>query len=223
MRERYAKRMRQWVTVALFAGLMMPLQVARSQSIANWVTSTTGTLGSASFTISGGSWVSPEVYDISGANYAAAPLGPVNSGTFDVSSPSWTIAFDRPITDFRMYAVLWRGARYFTPSLNQQTDYGFSENLTILSGMTGVINITSTGFSTPAGTSSFYDGILAFADPITSLTVTIVGQRNIGGLQGVTFTGNTVAVPEPGSLELLAVAAVSVMVGVRRRRMAAAR
>lgn len=207
---------RQAGKALLLAGLVVPLQTAASQSIATWSTNTTGTLGDATFSIQGGTWSDRFDRDLSTASYSAAPIGLQTIGSFDVLS-SWTITFDRPIEDFRMYAALWRGSRWVDAGLNQQTDYAFSESFSIRSGMTEVINVTSNGFSTPGGTNGFHSGILAFSGPITSLTVTIRGQTDQGGLQGVTFTGSAVPVPEPASFGLLSIAGLWILTVARRR------
>ena len=152
-------------------------------------------------------------FDLSGADYN--PAGGAAEQTVDYSINSgitWT--FSSAVTNLDLYVKFWRGAGSFGPS---DSTYLFSAAPTIQSGLSGG---SISGNSFVGASSGFYNGILRFSGPLTSLTLT---APNVGGSSGQVYTlafdAASSAVPDGASTFGLLGAAVGALgLATRRRR-----
>jgi hypothetical protein len=127
-----------------------------------------------------------------------------------------TWSFSSAVTNLQLYTAFWRSAGQTGPSDNQ---YVFSTAPTIQSGFSGASISGSNLVMTGTG---YYFGILNFAGPLTSLTLSIpVGGSGVTGLQDYTLAFDAVppAVPDQGAtLSLLGAAVGALGLAARRRR-----
>jgi hypothetical protein len=188
----------------------------------NWTTPTTGTIDGVSLTMQGvdGPVLSILTRSYTSSNYSAAPLSNVTAISYGASD-SWTTTLSKPLPDLFLYVDVWRGA-YNGSIPDPPTHYTFSLPFTVLSGLSGagINGNTLTLPDTQNGIKTFYNGIIRFSGPVTSLSVVSDGLNESG--QVLTFA--TDAVPEPSSLIL---ASLSCATGLgcwwrRRRRIASA-
>jgi hypothetical protein len=148
--------------------------------------------------------------DMSGADFD--PPGSSNQTTVDVpANIGMTWNFDQPVEDLLLY-IVWRGTGTGGPSDGL---YTFDQTPTIESGLTGG---SISGNSFVVSNAFFYNGILSFPGPLTSLTLSAPaasGNRN-------PYTMSFSAVPEPASWMLLLGAAATAGLWRCRRRGSAA-
>lgn len=183
---------------------------AQGQPIAaQWLTRTSGTLNGVGFTTNAPGF-SLFSTDLSGPNYAAAPLGPQQLLQYSAIDPL-TITFDAPVANLRMYAAFWRGP--YTGQSDPPTTYSFSQAFSLVSGFSGIVPV---GNSFVAPSTSFHSGIIAFTDPVTSLTVTSTGATNRNA-QGMTLGTAVATVPEPPAYLLLVSALAMLGIASRKR------
>ena len=144
---------------------------------ANWNDTSGGSIGGVPFSITGLSspFLGIEVRSYLSPDFLAAPLANVQAIAYG-SGNDWTVTFGTALTDLFIYVDLWRGP-YTSPGPDPTTNYDFSKPFQILSGMSGA-GVTGNTLSLPFG--PFYNGILLFSGPITSLSVV-----SSGGPQGL--------------------------------------
>ncbi len=201
-------------TAALAGSLLAPATVsAVPLQWASFSGSNTGTLNGVGFTISnmasaccnGGTDVS--TMDLSGATWGNS--GNQQGRMFDQNfTTTFTITFNSAVSNLQFYLYYFRGAS----GGGGYNSYDFGQSFSILSGLDAPI--TQTGTTLDTSSSIFASGVIAFASPITSLTVTTTGTA-IGGDAG--FTMASVAAPVPGGAGLTMVALATVFSGRRRR------
>jgi hypothetical protein len=186
----------------------------------DWTSPTAGTLGGVNVTLTGAHGAVLDASDLSTPDYAAAP-GSANQESIDYSVFSgWTITFDAPVENLRLYADVWRGGGV---SGVDDVEYTFDHAFTILSGLAGSSTSGNT-LKLPAVEFAFFDGILEFAGPITSLTVSTNLQNNAQSAILMTFGIDDAAgpAPEPSPAPLPAAAwmgtAAAGLIASRRRR-----
>ncbi|WP_309712023.1 PEP-CTERM sorting domain-containing protein [Armatimonas sp.] len=187
-------------------------QATQAQTFANWATSTSGNLGGVNIGVSGFNNPTLVAYDLSGASYSAAP-GSASQQSLDYStSSSWTVTFASPISNLNLYIVSWRGNLSGGPN---PTTYTFNQTISVASGMAGA-TVAGNLLTVPdSGLASLASGILNFASPVTTLSVTTSGT--FGQVQALNFsTSVSSSAPEPGTLAFLALGGTLVL--VRRRR-----
>ncbi|WP_394796228.1 PEP-CTERM sorting domain-containing protein [Armatimonas sp.] len=185
-------------------------QATQAQTFANWTSSTLGNLGGVNFGVSGFNNPTLVAYDLSGASYSAAP-GSASQQSLDYStSSSWTVTFASPISNLNLYSAFWRGTLSGGPN---PTTYTFNQPISVASGMAGA---TVVGNLLTVPDSGFASGILNFASPVTTLSVTTSGT--FGQVQALNFsTSVSSSAPEPGTLALLALGMVGGIVARRRK------
>jgi hypothetical protein len=147
-------------------------------------------------------------FDYSGADYSVAPLGSsVNSLLYGGFS-DWTLALSQPVPQLFLYVGAWRG-NIWDGQVDPATNYVFSQPFTIVSGLSGASTSGNT-LTLPDDVSNgaYYNGILRFNGPITSLSVD--SSMAFNGSLAMTF-----AVPEPS---MFAAAIGAMAAGMLRRR-----
>ncbi len=107
-----------------------------------------------------------ENYNLSGSNFSSAPLSNSQSCLDYSYNSEWSITFATPINNLRLYCKYWRTMQV-----------SFNHSFTILSG-SNLQNPSGNQLNTVASS----DGIIEFSDPITILTLTILGNLP-GGTQ----------------------------------------
>ena len=145
-----------------------------SQIAAEFNTDTTGTLSGIPFKITNINNINNNhniAYDfsLSTSDFSAAPISP-NPPILEIDAEeNWTVTFDSPIPNLRLYC------KFFRTNL-----YEFDQPFTILSG--------GTNFTNPNGnqlnTVMFSDGIIEFTNPITTLNTNYIS----GDFGGISFT-----------------------------------
>lgn len=148
--------------------------------------------------------------DLSGIDFN--PPGSASQQVFRASvGSSITWSFAQPVEDFLLYVVNWRGSSSGGPTDDL---YTFNQTPTIQSGLAGV---TISGNSLVVGANNFYNGILSFPGPLTSLSLAapVGASSTLSARNEYTMSFN--AVPEPSTLGLLACGALG-MGGVWYRR-----
>lgn len=147
-----------------------------SQVGAIYNTSTTGTLSGTSFTLSGfnGSFI--QNYDLSTSSYSSAPLSSSHPSIDYENNSNWSITFDTPIENLKLYCKFWRN-----------TEVSFNHSFTILSGSTNLQNPSGNQLNTV----QFANGVIEFSNPITTLSLTTISGGASGSHQVLTFGGNS--------------------------------
>ncbi|MDX2154353.1 MAG: hypothetical protein SFV54_26670 [Bryobacteraceae bacterium] len=134
-----------------------------------------------------------------GPNFAAAPLPGAEVAQYSVGN-NWSVTFAEPLDQLLLVAVFWRGTYNFGV-VDPTTVYTFSRPFTFASGLGGVGVTGNTLFMPDNG--SFYDGVLKFDGPITTLSV--AAESPFPGFgQALTFAAPAKAVPEPAAAALFA-------------------
>ncbi|HKK73566.1 MAG TPA: hypothetical protein VJ953_00730 [Saprospiraceae bacterium] len=147
-----------------------------AQNIAAEFSSTTqGTLDGIPFTIS--DWPSSgftaqlDVTDYTSLNSYCAPLGAAEDNITHPSGLGWTVTFDQPVENLRVYLSCFRSTSNGT----------FNATATKLSGSIG---LAMDGVTVTGGSCSY--GLLEFAGPLTTLTFT-PNTLGSGSFQNFTF------------------------------------
>jgi len=120
-----------------------------------WSSPTSGTLQGIPFVITNLNGTSFSSWDYTGSDFSVAPLSANQRSSEYQGESDWTITFNTPISNLRVYARWWRTDNYI-----------FSQSFTLLSG---------SGFTISGDTlitSGWGNGIIEFVGPITSLSVT---------------------------------------------------
>ena len=189
--------------------------------IANWTNSTTGSLAGVNFTTSGfgGPFLGLISRSYLGPNFSGGPFFTAQALQYSATD-NWTITFASPLSNLQVYVDVWRGD-YNTGINDGVSLYAFNRPFAILSGMTGA-SITGNTLQLPdAGDFTFYNGIISFTGPVTSLSVSATAFNNSG--QILTFATNTTT-PEPSSVGLVLVCfIIGGSVNRRRKRLGFAR
>jgi hypothetical protein len=173
----------------------------------DWSTISAGSIGPVGVTLTGltdGPELSLSPSDLTDTAFIAFPGAGDQECLNLLCSDGWTATFDQPLTNFKLYAVLWRGA---DGGVNP-VQYTFNRSFSILSGFTGASEAGNT-LSLPDG--DFYDGILQFTGTFSSLTVT--SNATLENAQAMTF--NADPVPEP---TMMIIATMIITVAIRARR-----
>ncbi len=173
----------------------------------DWTTPTTGDLNGTTVTLSNFNSPNIQTFDLSGSDYSAAPLSSSQEFIgYNVNS-DWTATFSNPVSDLLLYPVFWRGNAAGGPD---PVTYEFDQAFTILSGLAGA---TVVGNTLSAPQNAFYNGVIQFSGPVSSLTVNTSATGS--SQQGLTFgvdTTPTATTPEPGTiLGLLAVGSLATL------------
>jgi hypothetical protein len=151
--------------------------------------------------------------DMSGTDFD--PPGSSNQVTVSVASDiGMTWNFDQPVEDLLLY-IAWRGTAAGGPSDGL---YTFDQTPTIQSGLTGG---SISGNSFVVSNAFFYNGILSFPGPLTSLTLSAPAVTGFTGPNPFTMSFNA-AMPEPAFWVLLLGAAGAAGLWRCRRRGSAA-
>jgi len=205
------------LTLALLAGS----GTASAATFVTWTSPTSGSVNSVTVTATY-SQGSPSLanYDLSGP--AFNPAGGVSQQTVDYSVDSaitWT--FSSAVTNLDLYALYWRGT---AGGIGGPSDgrYVFSATPTIQSGLSGASIVTPVSGDPylQVGSSNYYNGILRFSGPITSLTMYApTGASSSGQVYTLAFDAASSAVPDGAStFALLGAAAGALGRATRRRR-----
>jgi hypothetical protein len=174
--------MKQFYNLFLFAifALTTTLSYAQNAAVYTNSTATTGTLGGVPFTIaiSSSSNSYQSSWNLSTSEYSGAPLSNSQPG-FTYNQPATdgdiTITFDSPITNLKLYIVVWRNM-----------EISFNHPFTVLSGNSNLQTPTNTQVTTTA----YASGVLEFSGAITSLVFTRISGGN-SGYQLFTFAEGT--------------------------------
>ncbi len=205
------------LTLALLAGS----GTASAATFVTWTSPTSGSVNSVTVTATY-SQGSPflDNFNLSGLDFN--PAGGVSEQTVDYSINSaitWT--FSSAVTNLDLYALYWRGT---AGGLGGPSDgrYVFSATPTIQSGLSGASIVTPVSGDPylQVGSSNFYNGILRFSGPITSLTMYApTGASSSGQVYTLAFDAASSAVPDGAStFALLGAAAGALGLATRRRR-----
>lgn len=119
-------------------------------------TPTTGTLDGVSFTLTNIDSPISFIEDLSGDSYSAAPLSNSETCWSFSEFSNWTITFDSPISNLRLYCVYWRTNTAL-----------FDQPFTILPGSSNIQNPNGNEIIT----TSWANGIIEFTNPITVLNL----------------------------------------------------
>jgi hypothetical protein len=130
----------------------------------DWTTPTTGDLNGTTVTLSNFNSPSIGTFDLSGSDFSAAPLSSSQETIIYNINSDWTATFSDPVSDLLLYPVFWRGISANGPD---PVTYEFDQPFTILSG-TGATVVGNT-LSVPQ--SGFFNGVIQFSGPVSSLTV----------------------------------------------------
>ena len=142
---------------------------------------TTGTLAEVPFTIDGVVFDGFDFFNASAttANFCALPESPLQ-GLAVYQDDNWTITFDQPIENLKLYLIYWRGG---SPNTGPSTGT-FSEPGTLISG-DGGISLAANGMD--VNTTSYWgNGIIEFPGPISTLTF-VSSFNNRGSQVGINF------------------------------------
>lgn len=154
-----------------------------AQTTPVWNSATSGTLDDVNFTITGLNGSRLGTSDLSGSDFSFAPLSSNQTILGCESRSDWTITFDSPIKDFRLYIRSWRNGS------GGNTSGTLSQSGTKLSGSN--FNVTGTNISV---TSNFGAGIIEIVGEVTSLSY----NASSGFSEVVmTFTGTDASPPVP--------------------------
>ena len=169
---------------------------------ADWLTTSSGTLNGVAFTTTGfgGPFLNIENRNYVGPDFAGAAVGAAEGLEYSATD-DWSVTFASPIANLRLIVDLWRGD-YVGGTVDPTSTYAFNHAFSIVSGMTGATvaaNTLSLADPELAGF-SFYDGVLLFAGPITTLSVDATAFDGSG--QVLTFAVDVPqVVPEPASFD----------------------
>lgn len=193
----------------LMAGAIFatPSSANAASTFASWTSSDAGSLDGVGFTVTGLSAAAyqPDIQtlDMSGPDWNNA--GNQQGRIFNQNSAaSFTITFDSAVSNLELHLYYFRGQS------DGYDSYTFSEAFSITAGLGGV-SVSGNTFDT---TAFFASGILSFAGPVTSLTVTGTGTAT-GGDAGFTMAQGAGSPAVPG---IGGVAALSAFGLSRRRR-----
>lgn len=141
--------------------------LATAQVGAVWSSSSGGTIGASSVSLSGfASGVSILPYDLSiPSYYSAAPLSTSQDCVDHHCNDDWTAQFSPPVNGLTWYGKWTRGANANNSGID--AEYTFDHPFTIVSGF-GAATVNGNTLSVPS--SGFHHGILLFSGPIASLT-----------------------------------------------------
>lgn len=143
--------------ILIFIGLCFFYCNTYAQIGAIWdASATSGTLDGISFTVTGFGNPALNNADLSSSDYSAAPLNSNQQLISYANESNWTITFDSPIKNLRLYISSWRRGSGVNSSGTLST------NGTKLSGSKFTLTCTEVDVST-----SYANGIVEFAEDIT--------------------------------------------------------
>ncbi len=195
----------QIATTAFIQDLLLNSPSAPSSSAlsgAIWTSATTGTLNGIGFTVGGYTMTNnpPNLLNqnYSSSDYSSSPLSASQQTSYFMSGSSWTVTFNSPISNLKLY-VYWRGPG----GMGGSSFYQFDQSFSIATGSTGM---TSSGNN--LNVTGWGKGILEFSGPITSLTLsadgtsccsghTITFASGGGGNASASGTGEVVRIDSP--------------------------
>lgn len=141
--------------------ILFILNNSYSQIGAEVISSTTGTLSGVPFTLSFNDPSGAGTYssDLSGGGFSGAPLSNNQPVFVTAANTNFSVTFDSPIPNLRLYCVFWRN-----------TTYDLDQEFTIISGTTHFQNPNDNILHTL----EFSDGIIEFTDPVTTLNLAVI-------------------------------------------------
>ena len=169
----------------IFLLLILVNPVALAQSAAVWNSSNSGTIDGADFTVTGMKAASIINSNMSTADYAP-PLSDNQQTVSYRSNSEWTITFDRPVRNLRLYIDGWRNGE------GGNTSGTFSEMANQLSGS----NFTVTGMGIDV-TDNFAFGVVEITEEVSVLSFQLADADSDQSFIGMTFTGSSIAPPVP--------------------------
>ncbi len=193
----------QIATTAFIQDLLLnaPSSSSSTLSGAIWTSATTGTLNGTGFTIGGYTMTStpPSLLNqnYSSADYSSNPLSATQQTSYFMSGSSWTVTFNAPISNLKLY-IYWRGG-----GIGGSSFYQFDQAFSIASGSTGMTNSGNN-----LNISGWGKGILEFSGPITTLTLSADGTSCCsghtmtfasggGGIASASGTGQVIRIDSP--------------------------
>lgn len=205
------------VKILAALALMAGVSTASAATFVTWSSPTAGSANGITVTASYTNVIAPPTlssYDLSGANFSPAGGALQQTVEYNVQS-GITWSFSSAVTNLDLYLVYWRSSG---PGTGGPIDnrYVFSTAPTIQSGLSGG-SISGNGFVGPS--TGFYNGILRFSGPLTSLTLNAPLNAS-GGYQIYTlaFDGGSASVPDGASTFALLGAAIGTLGWATRRR-----
>lgn len=181
-------RARRLVMVAIF-GIMatlagvVPIAFGAPTSV-DWVDGSSGTLSGTTLSFAaGGATPFIQIWDLTGGDYSAAPLTTTTEAIMYESDESVTVTFTPEVSNLLLYALFWRGT-FGSPG--PEVVYTFNQAFTVLSGF-GLSTVSggNTVLTVPA--TGFQSGILEFAGPVATLSITTDNCCAHAAFQGLTF------------------------------------
>ena len=121
----------------------------------------------------------------------------------------WLASFSQAVSDFKLFAIAWRGVG---GGDGASVQYTFDRSFSILGGFAGA-SVAGNTLSLPDG--NLYDGILQFNGTFSSLS--IASDATLQNAQAMTFYAANV--PEPPTALLGGMGAAVLLHGLRRRRL----
>ena len=181
----------------------------RAQFI-DWADTSGGALAGSTITITNltpGPELSLSNYDLTDTPYLAWPGAGDQQCLNFLCTDDWQASFDQPLTNFKLYAISWRGSDGGVSPVQ----YTFNRSFSILSGFTGA-TIAGNTLSLPDG--DFYDGILQFNGTFSSLTIN--SNATLENAQAMTFHASPV--PEPETFLVISLGLGMQLMTLRRSR-----
>ncbi|ARE42044.1 hypothetical protein RGUI_3903 [Rhodovulum sp. P5] len=201
----------------LTSALVLAQPAGAALVAADWVDETAGVLGGVGFTVTGGDSHFPPVLmsDLSGSDYSYAPLKNVEVLQYRTNA-NISFVFDTPISNLLLYAGYWRGE--FVSGFDEPASvYTLSPAFSVESGFTKS-QIAGPTISIDDDVTDFDGGILSFAGPVSSLSITYTAGADLDYGQSLTFAVDLAPVPIPAGIVLM-VTGVGCLGAASRRRM----
>ena len=156
-------------------------------TFATWSSTTSGSLGSSNFTVTGSQVGTSSIRSILGFDDPAFdPAGPATIDTLNYeSSSSFDVTFDSPVTNLAIYYRYMRGTGegYTSYEMNAGPATG---TWSVLSGFAGATTVCNYYLDISATSDAFLNGIVLFTGTLSAIHFASIGGTNTSA-QALTF------------------------------------